>query len=294
MAKSWTMSGQLTKSLPMRDRATYIGSSDAKKICDRSQWNDLYLTKSGVQEPPDLSDVFVVQLGMYTEPFHINWIAKRNPTWVMRAGQFHNQAMTDEDTPLGSTPDAHMDMPDGLTYQMEVKHAGQHYRNIGEVTDFYMPQLQHHMICSGADRIYFSAIIGNREPEGVWVGRSEEYIDWYVKECDVFWGYMKGKIPPPLLDGPQATIPTALKNTIPLNGMLERDISDNNHVRELVGMINRAKAHIAEADEAKKLIKDLMTEKDSRIYVPDLMELKRNAKGTPTLRIKDSNYGLDK
>ena len=55
------------------DRHLGIGSSDATRII-KGEWLDLYNEKKGLAEREDLSGVFRVQLGTYTEPFHLDWL----------------------------------------------------------------------------------------------------------------------------------------------------------------------------------------------------------------------------
>src|SRR5215218_8597911 len=57
------------------NRNTGIGGSDAKKILD-GDWHSLWLEKTGQKEPETLDHIFRVQLGKWTEPFHVDWFAK--------------------------------------------------------------------------------------------------------------------------------------------------------------------------------------------------------------------------
>ena len=60
---------------PIRDpnwRMGFIGGSDAVKII-RGDWHDLYNEKIGIAQPSDLSHLFNVQLGTYTEEFNLAW-----------------------------------------------------------------------------------------------------------------------------------------------------------------------------------------------------------------------------
>jgi hypothetical protein len=60
---------------PQRDpnwRMGFIGGSDAVKII-RGDWHDLYNEKIGIAQPSDLSHLFNVQLGTYTEQFNLAW-----------------------------------------------------------------------------------------------------------------------------------------------------------------------------------------------------------------------------
>ena len=48
------------------DRQGFIGGTDAIRIMN-GEWAELYQEKVGLVEPKDLTDVFAVQLGAFTE-----------------------------------------------------------------------------------------------------------------------------------------------------------------------------------------------------------------------------------
>ena len=54
------------------DRNIYFGGSDAGPIM-RGEWLRVWNEKTGRAEREDLSKVFRVQLGIYTESFNIAW-----------------------------------------------------------------------------------------------------------------------------------------------------------------------------------------------------------------------------
>ena len=56
-------------------RRTSIGGSDVLRLMD-GDWNPLWMEKLGYKEPDDLSDVFPVQLGIFTEPFNVRMFAR--------------------------------------------------------------------------------------------------------------------------------------------------------------------------------------------------------------------------
>ena len=191
------------------ERHEYIGSSDAREILS-GDWQNLYALKLGLREPPDLTDNFKVQFGAFTEPFHMDWTLKRineeAPGHLLSKGaetksgfiQHFSSFQPSESTTgitIGSHPDALLRTPAGLVYPVEVKHTGR-FGSAEEAADFYMPQLQHHMLAWGTDRILFSVIIGNEEPERIWVGYSRQWADHYIGRCDQFWRRVMEKNPP--------------------------------------------------------------------------------------------------
>lgn len=58
------------------DRSTGLGGTDAMRIM-KGEWNALWKEKMGQAEPVDLSNIFRVQLGIFTERFHLEWIARQ-------------------------------------------------------------------------------------------------------------------------------------------------------------------------------------------------------------------------
>ena len=57
------------------NRRGFIGGSDLYNIL-RGDWYDLWLVKTGQKQPDDLSHIFKVQLGTYTEQFNLDWLSK--------------------------------------------------------------------------------------------------------------------------------------------------------------------------------------------------------------------------
>ena len=57
------------------NRQGFIGGSDLYNIM-QGNWHDLWLVKTGRKEPEDLSQVFRVQLGSFTEQFNIDWFCQ--------------------------------------------------------------------------------------------------------------------------------------------------------------------------------------------------------------------------
>ena len=58
-----------------RDRRQYIGGSDARVIMgkDEKALLRLWREKRGEEDPPDLSSVLIVQLGLVTEDLNRRW-----------------------------------------------------------------------------------------------------------------------------------------------------------------------------------------------------------------------------
>jgi hypothetical protein len=276
----------------VNDRTTYIGSSDARDILAGS-FDRLYKLKTGAIEPDDLSDNFPVQLGLHTEGFHLDWTIRRlveekgdgfNWSQFAENGDQHHASFTPEQAeyrpPLVSHPDALLRDPSGAVLPLEAKHTGR-FKNADEAADFYMPQLQHHLLCWNSKVLLFSVICGNSEPERIWVGFSQEWADHYIEQCNRFWSYVATKTPPaPAFydDAKEPSIPTAVKNTVPINGMLKRDMTGNNRFKAVTSEFIETKAAVAKHEKAKKDLKSMMNDDDKEIF-SDEIKLKRDARG---------------
>lgn len=278
------------------DRKTYIGSSDARDILSGS-WDRLYKLKKGLIEPDDLSDNFKVQLGIHTEPFHLDWTIRRHIEqnggewkWSKEKadGEQHHATYAHDGlygpVPLTSHPDAIMRDPSGLIFPMEVKHTGR-FRNADEAADFYMPQIQHHMICWDVDVMMFSVICGNEEPERIWVGSSEQWRTHYLEMCDRFWSHVLTDNPPaPALydEAKEPKVPTSIKDSVPLNGMrrisFETLTEGSNRAGAMIDEFLETKEAVQRHEAAKKEIKDLIPDDVKEVY-GDRLTIKRDARG---------------
>jgi hypothetical protein len=276
------------------DRNKYIGSSNAADILDESKWFTMYQEKMGLVEREDLSEVFPVQYGAYTESFHLDWLAKmKSDQWIWSTlatdGEQHYGGYHNEKVPYGSHPDARINLDNQATMCVEVKTSSR-FKTTEEAAHFWMGQLQHHMMCWGESEIYFSVIIGTAEPEPIYVGASEEWQEHYLEMGERFWSHVTNKQAPK--EHRSATItPIGISNTVPINGKLNRNVSDNNHAVHLISCINKMRPHIAADKEARAEMKKLITNDDASIFIPDVFTYKRTVKGTPVLRITDEEFG---
>ncbi len=278
------------------DRTKYIGSSDARDILSGS-WDRLYKLKKKMIEPDDLSDNFKVQLGVLTEEFHLDWTVRRHMAehgdgWKWSKfrddGSQHFakfQPDTFDHPPLlVSHPDALIRDPLAKVMPMEVKHTGR-FKNADEAADFYMPQIQHHMICWDTNLLLFSVICGNDEPERIWVGASLEWREHYLTECEKFWQHIANNHPPApaFYDGAKAaSVPTKVKDSVPLNGMrrisFETLTEGSNRAPTMIDDFIATKDAVKRHDAVKKEIKDLVPDDVKEVY-GERLTIKRDARG---------------
>lgn len=279
----------------MKTRPKTIGSSDAMRIV-RGDWQNLWKEKMGHKEPDDLSDNFQVQLGLLTEPMHLEWIKSHEidlsemkiayvsggsdgetPVYDPNAWTFQGQ---DTISFAHTTPDAvvEMDPGTGIGNPVEVKHT--HGRNsLWDAVEYYMPQLQHHMMVMDADRLWFSVIIGNQDPSGMWVERDDKYIlELYDHELK-FWSYIEQNIEPPALE-PRAT------EIAPPAQVAKVDMTYNNAWAATAGKLIDTKAAAKDHDRYKTELKDLMPS-DARVATGHGVKIARDKRGSMRITFDD-------
>lgn len=270
-------------------RQKYIGSSDARDIM-YSNWSHLFEKKSGLCEPDDLSDNFPVQLGIATEDFHIEWttqrIAQHDFPCHAAGKQGFYKLTTHNGTPLGAHTDAIL-VAGNARYVLEVKHS-MRFSSAVEAAEFYMPQLQHLMICTRKSVACLSVIIGNKEPDRAWIEADQDYQNDYIRRCDEFWRLVESRSPPhgykPVEEKRSHT------DQIKINGMTRRSLEHSNHAQELIDkyIINQPAA--VTFNKVKSELKALMSESEAELYHPKLT-LKRNARGA--ILIKQNKESSD-
>lgn len=267
----------------------YIGSSDARAILS-GDWLPLYKIKTGSAEPPDLSRNFAVQLGIITETLHLDFTidalneetgsafrySRGTPT-----GQHFSvfrPAETVSSPVLGSHPDALIKTGDTI-YPVEAKITGR-WKDVEEVAHFYMPQLQHHMLCWGVDQMLLSVVIGTDAPVRAWIGASREWQEHYIKRCDEFWAHVTSQTPPPplMVDNTKPIVPTSIADSVPINGMRRQDMSKNNSFMAIASDLVATREAAMRHEAAKKELKAMVPQDVKEAYSP-LVTLKRDKRG---------------
>lgn len=275
------------------DRNSYIGSSDAKAILD-GDWHRLWMEKTGRAQREDLSDKFKVQLGVFTEGFHLDWIVPR----MIAAGEIaaeveggRQREFRPEGYPYVAShvdavfllppmyvPTADVAIPRG-EIPVDAKHSSGK-RSTEELVDFYMPQLQHHIWCAGSERALFSVIQGNEEPERVWIGRSQEWIDLYAAACVDFWKHVLEDTAPNMGSAAAAAeiVTPKVRDAIPINGMTKRCMDGNNLFKAVVREVLDNEAAAKKYDKAKADLKAMMEPGEAELY-SKIATLKRDKRG---------------
>lgn len=264
-------------------RSDYIGSSDAIDLV-AGNWDEVYDRKINPPEEDPLDDVFKVQLGKFTEVFHIDWAIKR----LKEAGEvIGGGAMQIEYLhPCGFVAchaDGSVMTPDEEHFPIEVKHTGGQ-RSQMDLINFYMPQLQHILMCSGRKKLVFSAIHGNEEPEINWIGASEEYQSALLATYSEFWTMVHQRHRPVnrtrFVD---AGTESRILDAVTVDGQIRVDMSSNNFFNECADNYAQTKEAAKLHDTAKKELKAMMTA-DIRELYSDKIVLRRSKSGSVLFR----------
>lgn len=140
--------GKLTAS-----RVACLMTGDAEKIMNL--WRELVGDPAFVEE--DLSGIWAVQLGSWTEPFNLDWYEKRTGKPLSRRGDVVVHPNFDW---AAATLDGWDDI---LSAPVECKHVGG-FEPTAKILERYAPQAHWQMMVTGASQCVFSIIEGAREP----------------------------------------------------------------------------------------------------------------------------------
>jgi len=268
---------------PPRDpnwRVGFIGGSDAVKIMS-GNWHDLYNEKTGQAQPADLSHLFNVQLGTYTEEFNLAWFEQEYGVQVL--GFQHEVSKTIEGIPFKATLDGILNDPEnkGEHIGVECKHTSS-FKKFDEILAYYYPQIQLYMKVADLKHMYLSVIFGNQwecklvsQDEAEWLRMLPIFRD--------FWGHVIRK-EPPVGEMPNE-LPTGVQH-MTLDNMVARDASTDNEFRdkEYYYLCHFDDAQIF--DDAKKRLKALIKPNEREVYT-DKLSIKRNKRGALSIHIKE-------
>jgi hypothetical protein len=249
-------------------RMGFVGGSDAKRII-AGDWLALYEEKVGIRQPEDLSNIFRVQLGVHTEPFHRSWIMAH-----------HTMDITVVD------PLSHPSLPwmkasvDGLyngTF-IELKHTNER-ASVRSMSEDYQPQIAHYCAVMGVTHGYLSFIAGNNDPVVCKVEPSRTYIDELVELETAFWWHVENQVAPdPVMHGEQFAEVNAQAKNIKVDGMRFVDMSGNNQWADLARTILETKAAADLHEKARDEIK-VLVEKDVAEAAGHGVTIKRDKRG---------------
>tara|TARA_S200002703_G_scaffold158881_1_gene170492 strand:+ start:962 stop:1621 length:660 start_codon:yes stop_codon:yes gene_type:complete len=165
-----------------------FGGTDAIKLVE-GKWKDIWEIKTGRLHKEDLSDVLPVQMGIYTEPFNIQWFEKQTGFKVTN----NNDVYKNPDVEfLHATVDGIIDSEDAI---FEAKHVSPF--SVKNVVDKYYPQLQHYMLVTGLKKAYLSVLVGNLQHKIYEIEADIEFIHKLLYAETHMWAYVQADVPPP-------------------------------------------------------------------------------------------------
>lgn len=257
------------------DRSVGIGGSDAMRIM-AGDWVRLYDEKVGNRQSEDLSGVFKVQLGVYTEPFHADWFAKMLGTEVT--------ILTD--TLLHPDHEwmyAHLDrwLPKHKTF-VELKHT-RSGASVWEKSRFYMPQLQHYMAVTNTKSCYFSIIPGNDEPRYCEVERDDDYIENLIQMEQSFWWHVKEREAPEQTPFGELARVNKMAEAIKVDGYRVADMTKDNLWTDAAARFIANQAAAKAFDQAKDDLRSAVGDDVGEAYGHGVVA-KRDSRGRVSIR----------
>jgi len=173
--------------------ATVVTGTDEDKY---NLW--LELTGDPSWKGPDYSNDFQVQLGNFTEQFHLDWIQRHTGLIEQRGTSLQHPKVEWAAYTLDGWATDH-DLP------VEAKHVGGYELPV-IIIERYMPQIHWGMFCGDTDEAIFSVIAGTKEPRPVFIGRDQEYLDKLVDRAAAFMNCvheLREPVPNPFLKAPK-------------------------------------------------------------------------------------------
>lgn len=244
-------------------RKKYIGASDARRIID-GDWFELWAEKTSRSQPEDLSKVWAVQLGSFTESLNLDWYEVKTGTKATRRGE---SVISPEHSFLAATLDG---FDPAIPALLECKHVNG-FSKLPDVVARYTPQVLHQMHCAQIPHGFLSIIIGANEPVLVEVEYDEFYLNEYVDRCREFWAYVVSDVEPP-------GAPAALAAPAPIEKMRTVDMQGNNAWSSFAADWKENQKAAKKFDEAVKGIKGLV-ESDVKLATGHGVKVSRDGRG---------------
>ena len=183
LAQQKAREGKLTAS-----RAGVLMSGDDAALHDL--WREC--TGDPSYEPPDLSNVWPVQLGSHTESLNLDWYERKTGHVVTQRGEV--VVSPERDWAAATLDGWDAGHPDGAAV-IECKHVGG-FEPLETVIGRYMPQVHWQMYCTGARLAVLSVIAGAREPVLEEIPPDENYMAELLRWADAFWRCVETLTPP--------------------------------------------------------------------------------------------------
>lgn len=252
--------GKLTAS-----RVACLMTGDAEKIINL--WREL--VGDPAFEPEDLSGIWAVQLGSWTEPFNLDWYERRTGKPLYRRGEVMVH-------PNFDWAAATLDGWDGdLNAPVECKHVGG-FEPTAKILERYAPQAHWQMMVTGATKCVFSIIEGAREPVIEVVELDHTYAVELLARAKAFMECVRTMTPPVALAPVVA----------PVKAEKIYDMTGNNEwASNAVQWINTRQAR-KDNEAADKTIKSLIAADAAKCFGHGIA-VSRSKAGSLTIREKE-------
>lgn len=264
----------------LQDRKGFVGGSDARRIIE-GDWLALYEEKVGIRQPDDLSDIFRVQLGVWTEPFHFAWLRDK---LLMKIGTKAPRIQHPSLPWMQASVDGWWLEHDTF---IELKHTNER-ATARSVCETYQPQMAHYCAVMGVSHGYISFIAGNQDPVICKVEPSRTYIDELVELEANFWWHVENEIAPDSeMHAENFAEVHAQAANLKVNDLRFVDMTGNNHWADLALALIETKdardTHEKAKDELKKLVA-----KDVGEATGHGVTIKRDARNALRVTIKEA------
>ena len=265
------------------NRVGFMGGSDANTLINRPEdWHKLWLVKTGREQPEDLSHVFPVQLGNFTENFHMDWIDRKAlvPSIGKRQAQFHEII---NGVPYQGTVDA---ITGGEEAIIEVKHVSGRLGNLQAYAEYYMPQMQLYMRLSKIPRCFFSVIMGNQEPQVMMIRANTAAQEEVLYLCQKFWWFVEND--KPIEDTDTVTFDKIDWSQVNMDDLVAYDFSSKNSwMAETYNYIQHEES-AKEFDRAKKALREMIPD-DARQVTGGGVTATRARNGSVRFKVESSS-----
>lgn len=250
-------------------RARGIGGSDANVILsgDQDRILRLWREKRGEVAPEDLSCKLSVVLGSWTESLNRQWYEKLSGERVIGCGR---PVTCSEYRWRKCTLDGHVERTSAV---FEAKHTNA-FAKPEEVLERYMPQLQHNMAVTKAERAVLSVIFGNARYEMIEVAADWLYQSDLLKAEKAFWNAVLSGEPPVVMAPPPVPRPMATRELC-----FEGNNAWASAAADWLEHHQAARAHAS----ACKTIKELVDDDVNRAFGHGI-EARRNKAGAVSIR----------
>lgn len=227
-------------------RRRFIGGSDARIVLgeDERALMRLWREKRGELDPPDLSDVLIVQLGNVTEELNRRWFERNTGLKLVQIGRRKRRR---DFKWMAATLDGIVEQTGAV---FEAKFMLPWYFSEEAALTKYMPQLQHNMWVTGSRTAVLSVITGGGKWVEMTVPADPLYQHLLLTAERKFWRCVETGEPPVVfgLEPPRPRLPA----------VRVVDMSGSNSWAEYASLYAQTRHAYLEHERARSELKTLM------------------------------------